>query len=175
MVPPTLRSLPEEPHVEHSAGALQNLQQQVDQLAPIANARNAHPRRDRGAVARAAWNLAARTHSELKLAGVDGTAPTYPLTVGTENKGWKLLLDRVDDVLAGSEADRADEVFAHRVAYARREAERSGSLEYFAAPMLWSAGSFEVATQRSLEQASKPARTERGNRPEEPERRIKTL
>ena len=93
-----------------------------------------------------------------------------------ENAGWKLLLERVSEVLDSSEADRAAEVFAHRIAVARAEAERpGGSLEFFVPTAMWNAKSFDMASRRSVDQARRSRPTANAQREEEQPRRIKSL
>lgn len=161
-----------EPH------SLRSFREQVDTTSPITNARLAHPRRPddrRGAVARVAWNLAATTHAELTQSGIDPGAKGWQAMPSSSNPGWQLLLDRVDEVLDSDKADDATDVFAHRVAVARAEAETTRSLDYFVPTAMWNAKSFDIASHRSVESARKPARSDNRGRPDEPPRKVPSL
>jgi hypothetical protein len=131
-----------------------------------------HP--DCGRVSRAVWNYAAKTHSEIRLAGIDKQAPPWPLLPDANSLGWTLLLDRVEGLLVSQAANDAERVGLHRVDVAAASARKANSLRWFSAVVMFKAENFERAAAMSIDTAAEPDRAKAFN-PRDEIRRSKPL
>jgi hypothetical protein len=152
--------LPPEPSAEsaeqQNASGLQTLKNQVDQAAPIANTRNAHPRAPdpRIRINHDAWSYAAGEHAKLRAAGIDPTAIAWsPIPTGVAQAE---LVARTRELTQGDRPDftEAARVHRRRVDVAVAEARREKHLRWFTPSRFYTPESFWKAAETSPEQAA---------------------
>lgn len=122
-------------------------------------ARSRHP--DAGRVGHAVWLHAEACAIELRNENV--SLPRWPSQHGSDHAGWNALLDRVCELLVGSDAEHAERVCMNRVDVAVAMAIKTGEGGFFTPIGMFKRESFEHwSVQEPTQIKRKPATS--GNR-----------